>query len=196
MLFRSPVGCIRPFFYYIGHAVSPSTMDKLGQPAWSIRRATARDHEGVVELQKRLNRPSRSNSVIREYFLAINEQRIVGCAAVRKSGNRGYLYGLAVDKPWRRRGVGHALTQKRLDWLRGQNVVSAFVMAMFWNVRFFKKHGFIVTKKGAMTELKQLHSDFKDSWSTRSALLVADLSLSSLAVSGTRGKNEQWNIRS
>jgi len=130
----------------------------------------------------RVSRPLRSDSVITEYFVAVSAQGIVGCAAVRKQDNLGYLYGLAVDKSWRRKGIGHTLTQKRLDWLRAQDVALAFVMSMFWNVRFFKKHGFSLTNKGTKLELKGLHNDFSDCWSTRSSLLVVDLSLSTLNI--------------
>jgi N-acetylglutamate synthase-like GNAT family acetyltransferase len=95
----------------------------------------------------------------------------MGCAAVRKDGEVGYLYGLAVDKAWRRQGIGHALTQERLDWLRNEAAKSAYVLAMFWNVRFFKKHGFELTDRSLARELGQLHGDFSQSWSARSALL-------------------------
>src|SRR5271165_6383179 len=110
-------------------------MTKPAQTRWSIRRAITEDAKAVNELQERVNRPSRSSSLICEYFVAVSEQEIVGCAAVRKRGTLGYLYGLAVDKSWRRNGIGHALTQKRLDWLWHQSVSAVFVMAMFWNIR-------------------------------------------------------------
>lgn len=150
-------------------------MGKPGMPAWSIRRATAQDRECIHELQERLSRPLRSDSVTSEYFVAVSGCQIVGCAAVRKRGNVGYLYGLVVDKSWRRQGIGHALTQTRLDWLRNQNVASAFVMAMFWNIRFFRKHRFVLTNRRNVAELESLHSDFADSWSRKSALLFIDM---------------------
>jgi N-acetylglutamate synthase-like GNAT family acetyltransferase len=162
-------------------------MDKLETTPWSIRRATARDHDAVKEFQARARRPSRSDSVITEYFVAVSETKIVGCAAVRKRGQVGYLYGLVVDERWRRRGIGHALTQKRLDWLHDRNVTLGFVMAMFWNIRFFKKHGFVLTPKRNHQELENLHRDFTDRWSARSALLVSHLSSSSPA---SRGRQE------
>jgi len=160
-------------------------MSERAAPIWSIRRAIPSDLEGVDQLQRRLKRPLRSDSVISEYFVAVVEQRIVGCAAVRKRGGVGYLYGLAVEKPWRRMGIGHALTEMRLEWLRARSIVSAFVLAMFWNIRFFKKHGFHLTSREKGKELKHLHSDFADPWSTRSALLFVNLS-SPLACSGGR----------
>ena len=157
-------------------------------PIWSIRRATGRDSEDVNQLQKNLRRPQRSDSVISEYFVAVSEQRIVGCAAVRERDGIGYLYGLAVEKSWRRMGIGHALTTTRLEWLRGRNILSGFVLAMFWNIRFFKKHGFRLTNREKVNDLQQLHGDFCDLWSKRSALLFVDLSSSSPKRPGARSK--------
>jgi N-acetylglutamate synthase-like GNAT family acetyltransferase len=150
-------------------------MDKPELSAWTIRRATSDDRESIQELQARLNRPSRTDSVTSEYFVAVSVPQIVACAAVRKRGNIGYLYGLVVDKPWRRQGIGHALTETRLHWLRSQNIEVAVVIAMFWNVKFFKKHDFSLTNRRSMGELERLHSDFGESWSRRSALLSVNI---------------------
>jgi N-acetylglutamate synthase-like GNAT family acetyltransferase len=152
-------------------------MSEPGHPSWSIRKATSSDLDAVTDIQKRTNRPARSDSVVSEYFVAVSGLRIVGCAAVRKRAKIGYLYGLAVDKAWRRQGIGHALTCVRLNWLCTQRATSALVLAMFWNVKFFKKHGFILTNKSTFARLERLHRDFSDRWSTRSALLVLDLAL-------------------
>lgn len=146
-------------------------MDELTHTKWSIRRAIADDRKAISQLQKRLHRPPRSDSAILEYIVAESDSTIIGCAAVRKRDGLGYLYGLVVDKPWRRKGVGHALTQQRLDWLRDENVRSVFVMAMFWNIKFFKKHRFVLVKKEESRGLARLHRDFIDQWSNRSALL-------------------------
>jgi N-acetylglutamate synthase-like GNAT family acetyltransferase len=99
---------------------------------------------------------------------------IVGCAAVRVRGPLGYLYGLAVDKAWRRRGIGHALTQGRLNFLRDAGSGTAYVFAMFWNIRFFKRHGFTLADRKKIPELVNLHRDFAENWNSRSALLQAD----------------------
>jgi N-acetylglutamate synthase-like GNAT family acetyltransferase len=170
--------------------------DKTRNSTWSIRRATSADRNGVDGLQKRQHRPSRSDSVILEYFVAVSDDRIIGCAAVRKGNNVGYLYGLVVDKPWRRRGIGHALTEKRLDWLRDENVRSVFVMAMFWNIRFFKKHDFTLANKREVDGLAQLHSDFRDAWSNRSALLFLGLPSRMPPAEGAGREDEESTIQS
>lgn len=141
----------------------------------TIRRATEFDSKAITSFQDELNRPRRSDTIASEYFLAEVSGNLLGCAAVRVRGQTGYLYGLAVSKPWRRHGIGHALTDRRLDWLRETEAASAFVLAMFWNIRFFKQHGFERVDPRKKRDLASLHQDFVDKWSARSVLLVNNL---------------------
>jgi N-acetylglutamate synthase-like GNAT family acetyltransferase len=152
------------------------TMQKQADSVWTIRRASSDDLKSIVDLQLRSRRPRRTDSKTKEYFVAMVEQKIVGCAAVRKRKDLGYLYGLVVEKTWRRRGIGHALTHVRLDWLRHESAVRVFVLAMFWNIKFFRKHGFALVDKRKAHGLRRLHCDFEDAWSSRSALLHLELS--------------------
>jgi len=145
------------------------------EQVWTIRRATEADSGEVSSFQQSLNRPQRSDSICSEYFLAEVDGELVGCAAVRLKEQTGYLYGLVVSKRWRRRGIGYALTDRRLDWLRGTRASSAFVLSMFWNIRFFKRHGFELADRRKKRDLGSLHQDFTDKWSARSVLLVVDL---------------------
>lgn len=142
---------------------------------WNIRRATEADSEAIVDFQERLRRPKRFDSVTTEYLIAEDSGKIVGCSAARAREKSGYVYGLVVDKPWRRRGIGHTLVKENLARLRAEGSNSAFVLVMFWNIRFFKKHGFELADRLKKRELGSLHQDFTDTWSARSVLLVTDL---------------------
>ena len=125
----------------------------------------------ILRLQSGENRPARRDSKVQEYFVADAGGQIVGCAAVRAKQNTGYLYGMVVNKAWRKRGIGHALTDARLTSLEKSGVTTAFGLSMFWNLRFFRKHGFTVVQRTAFPELQQLHGDFLEGWSRRSALI-------------------------
>lgn len=144
------------------------------QASLEIRHASRRDWGAILALHNSLNRPERTDSVASEFFVAITDS-IVACAAARNRGNLGYLYGLAVKKTWRRQGIGHALTQERLAWLRANGATSVFVLAMFWNIKFFKKHGFELAPKSLVPGLQHLHGDFSQDWSARSTLLLCRL---------------------
>ena len=150
-------------------------LTEAAEGRWLIRRATEDDSSAIELFHKAMRRPPRSDSVASEYFIAESLGKIVGCAAVRAQGRFGYLYGLAVDKTWRRQGIGHSLTQRRLDWLRETGAESAFVFAMFWNIHFFRRHGFKPIDRKRRFELAGFHQDFTETWNSRSALLEADL---------------------
>jgi len=147
-------------------------MKQRAQTEWKIRKATRSDAEAIVSFLEAQHRPRRSDFVVSEYFIAESLGEIVGCVAARKQAQRGYLYGLSVEKSRRRRGIGHALTQYGIDWLREEDVDAVFTLVMFWNIQFVKRHGFELVDKGIKAELRNLHPDFVDKWAARSALMV------------------------
>jgi N-acetylglutamate synthase-like GNAT family acetyltransferase len=153
---------------------------QAGKHEWEIRRGTDEDAEIITRFHRNQNRPNRSDSVASEYFIAEVSGDIVGCAAARLTNGVGYFYGLAVDKAWRRRGIGHDLTRYALDCLRTTGAKSAFTLVMFWNIRFFKRHGFELADRRTKQVLNGLHRDFTDKWSVRSVLLVIDFKKSSI----------------
>lgn len=158
---------------------------------WVIRRALDDDSNSIRALHKALNRPMRGDSVSSEYFVVSTpQQSIVGCAAVRKINSIGYLYGLGVDKSWRRCGIGHALTQERLEWLKVNGAATAYVLAMFWNIRFFKKHGFLLAERTLIEKLRDVHQDFSERWSSRSALLRYEFQPETKSAIGHAGQND------
>jgi ribosomal protein S18 acetylase RimI-like enzyme len=60
-------------------------------------------------------------------FVVRDSGNIVGVAYAWESAGLGQLFGLVVDEPFRRRGIGQALLQARLHWLRLQVARSALM---------------------------------------------------------------------
>lgn len=145
----------------------PATSSALA----SIRQASRRDFASISKLNLLTKRPQRTDLQLREYLIAEIDRELVGCAALRCRRDCGYLYGLTVHPYWRRQGIGHSLTAQRLETIRAKGLHHAFVFAMFWNVKFFKRHGFALTDKSRASQLRWLHMDFEDAWCRRSALL-------------------------
>lgn len=141
----------------------------MGQ--WSLDRARQVDWSTILTLQVAENRPRRKDSSVTEYLVAKVGNDLVGCVAGRYKGEVGYLYGLVVGRQWRRRGIGHALTDQCLAHLQSQSATKVFALAMFWNVHFFKRHDFVVTKRSTLSNLMYLHEDFREEWGRHSALL-------------------------
>lgn len=137
----------------------------------TIRQACSRDFASISKLNLFTKRPQRTDLQLREYLIAEIDRELVGCAALRCRRDFGYLYGLTVHPNWRRQGIGHSLTARRLEAIGTQGLHHAFVFAMFWNVKFFKRHGFALTDRNRASQLRWLHMDFEDTWCRRSALL-------------------------
>jgi N-acetylglutamate synthase-like GNAT family acetyltransferase len=142
-----------------------------GEELWNLYKAHKADWPAIVDLQSAENRPMHQDSRVSEYFVAKVDHELVGCVAGRCKGEIGYLYGLVVRKEWRRQGIGHALTGQCLAHLQTRSAGQVFALAMFWNVRFFKGHRFIVVKRSTFPGLIGLHGDFCEAWGRRSALL-------------------------
>jgi N-acetylglutamate synthase-like GNAT family acetyltransferase len=143
-----------------------------------IRKATRPDFVKISKLNFFTKRPQRTDARFQEYFVAELATEIVGCAALRCRRDSGYLYGLTVDPRWRRHGIGHSLTNRRLEAVRAKGLQTAFVFAMFWNAKFFKRHGFMLTERTRALQLCWLHKDFEARWCRRSALLFLPLDAS------------------
>lgn len=143
--------------------------------AYRIRKARRPDWPKILRLNSQQNRPARKDSVVSEYFVAYAGAEIVGAAAIRLIRNTGYLYGLVVARDWRQRGIGHALISACLDHVRVVGGERVLAFAMFWNIRFFRRHRFYPIKRSSLSEPDSLHGDFTEEWCRHSALLCTDV---------------------
>jgi N-acetylglutamate synthase-like GNAT family acetyltransferase len=160
------------------HPRPPEHQRSANRPAiaYRIRKARKPDWPKIVRLNSHHNRPGRQDSTVFDYLVAIVTREIVGAAAIRLNGTTGYLYGLVVASGWRRNGIGHALTDACLERVRDFGAERVFAFAMFWNIRFFRQHGFAPIKRASLAEPNLLHGDFSEEWCQHSTLLCADLS--------------------
>lgn len=138
---------------------------------YEIRRARTEDWPAILRLQTAERRPQRLDSRVSDYCVVIVGTELVACIGARCKSEIAYLYGLVVTKTWRRRGIGHAITTFCIDRLCDAGATRVFALAMFWNVAFFQKHGFSVTKRSLYHGLSGIHGDFTEEWCRRSALL-------------------------
>jgi N-acetylglutamate synthase-like GNAT family acetyltransferase len=137
---------------------------------FEIRAATMTDVQAIRRIYRSLNRPKRRIRVS-EYLVAVNGSGVVGCAAVRRFRGGGYLYGLAVDRSCQRLGVGSRLTVARIERVRDSGDDLAIVMAMFWNVSFFRRLGFRSIRRDAVPSAAKRLGDFRNPVYKHSAIL-------------------------
>ncbi len=133
------------------------------------------DATEIQQIYLALGRPARAE-LLSEHYLVVREPTcLAGCAAVRLIATRertqGYLYGLAVRNEFQRRGIGRALTEARLERIRCCGGTDAIALAMFWNVGFFRRLGFVTVRREELSlEVREL-PDFRDTRYRRSAVV-------------------------
>lgn len=136
----------------------------------SIRHASPEEVKEIRKIHGELHRPKRPVRAS-EYLVAVDSQRVVACAAVRMFKGGGYLYGLAVERKSQRCGVGAALTRARMDLIRERGESLAVVLAMFWNVNFFRKLGFQTVRREELPAAVRRIADFRKPEYKHSAVL-------------------------
>jgi len=140
-----------------------------------IRQAEPSDGRWIVDLHRAMSRPLREGMDCSEYWLALSDERRVGCAGVSLLPDGGYLYGLSVLKSYRSQGIGAALTEARVERVRAHGGSFAFALAMFWNVRFFRRLGFDTFPRKDLPETVLRLSDLSNPLYRRSAVLLKRL---------------------
>lgn len=124
----------------------------------------------IRKIHQELGRPKRQVRVS-EYLVAVDSQHVLACAAVRIFKGGGYLYGLAVERKSQRCGTGSALTRARLALIQQRGQSLAVVLAMFWNVKFFRELGFQGVKRQALPLAVRRLADFRNPDYKHSAVL-------------------------
>lgn len=97
--------------------------------------AESDDKEGVAQFIARNPGLSR---------VAMDGSTIVGVSMCGHDGRRGHIYHVAVDRAYRRYGLGKRLVQECLDGLRGVGIVRAIILVADYNLggaEFWKRAG-------------------------------------------------------
>ena len=80
-------------------------------------------------------------------FVAVDGSKIIGAVLGGSDGRRGYLYHLAVDKTYQKKGVGRQLIESCLAALKSQGLKKCHIFVISSNLeglRFWEKSGWLV----------------------------------------------------
>lgn len=102
---------------------------------YSLREMTISDYDRILALWQKTPELGLSDADSREGIRAFLErnpglcfvceegERLIGTILCGHDGRRGYIYHLAVDEPYRKRGIGRQLNRQSLDVVRLRGIV-------------------------------------------------------------------------
>ena len=130
-----------------------------------IRTATEEDIPRIIEIEhEAISPPWTHGGLLGEIYsddvffaLAVEDDVILGFVILRRMGDEGELFQIAVDNKHRRRGVADTLMESAADWAQNNGVDSIYLEVREGNeaaIALYEKHGFIKTgrRKGYYTE--------------------------------------------
>jgi ribosomal protein S18 acetylase RimI-like enzyme len=101
---------------------------------WEISEMKISDYDEVMSLWRNAGYIHLSNADSRENikaylnrnpglsFVARAEEKLIGAILGGQDGRRGFLHHLAIDRKYRKMGIGHALVEKCLGALKEWNI--------------------------------------------------------------------------
>ena len=123
-----------------------------------IRLMTAQDYDAVYQLWLNtpgmgLNNMDDSCEGINKYlqcnpltcFVAEEKESIIGVILSGHDGRRGFIYHLAVDQAYQRKGIGRTLVEAAMDALKGEGIHKVALVVYGGNAKgnaFWEKIGF------------------------------------------------------
>ena len=87
------------------------------------------------------------------FLVAVADGKVIGTAMGGYDGHRGWIYSLAVDKPWLSRGVGTALMEEIEVRFKTLGCLKVNLQVMASNsevVDFYQKQGYLVEERISM----------------------------------------------
>src|SRR3954464_13135733 len=117
--------------------IRPARPSELSPVAATLRSAGLGANVG-----RRLELPHRSPGG--DVLAAVHRGEVVGGAAVAGFGPTGWIGALGVIGAVRRRGIGTALTEAAVDWLRGHGAQTAMLYATDAGRPVYQRLGFVI----------------------------------------------------
>jgi len=77
------------------------------------------------------------------HFVALVDERVVGCALFHPRGDEGRLFQMAVLEEYRGRGIGKALVAFLEETARERNLETVFLHARDYAVSFYSQCGYL-----------------------------------------------------
>jgi amino-acid N-acetyltransferase len=123
--------------------------------------ATQADLENVLGLLESAQLPKAGVAEnIHNFILALEQDRLVGCAGLEIHGDAGLLRSVAVTKDYQRQGLGSKLTESILDLAEHHRLLSASLLTETAK-DYFSRFGFEEVSRKDLPESLKESAEFK-----------------------------------
>ena len=103
-------------------------------------------YDDIWENRKNLRRKIKRDP--ESIFLAINDNKIIGCVFIVEDGWNAFIWRLSVRKKYRRQGIGKMLMQKAEEIIKKRGIKESSIFVDTKNKRlkqWYKKQGYLKT---------------------------------------------------
>ena len=133
--------------------INKESNTQVGNFSINIILANEDDIIHILEIEQEANSPSWTHGALLSeiykedsfFIVAVDNENIIGFAIMNNTDNCGEILKIAVDKSWRRKGVGDLLIRSVLDHAECMKYDSVFLEVRKTNdaaIRLYEKHGF------------------------------------------------------
>jgi amino-acid N-acetyltransferase len=123
--------------------------------------ATQADLEDVLKLLEQTHLPKAGVAEnIQNFILALEQDKLVGCAGLEIYGDAGLLRSVAIDSQYQKQGLGSRLTEGILD-LAEQYRLSSVSLLTETARNYFPKFGFVEVSRPDLPEALTASEEFR-----------------------------------
>jgi amino-acid N-acetyltransferase len=122
-----------------------------------ILSANSSDYNAIKALLAASKLPFEDIGTEKQYFIIAKENnKLIGCIAIERYGNRAILRSMAVDELFRGQGISKELYKALLDYCIAQNIIELMLLTTTAKA-YFEKAGWQLTHRDSV------HADVKQS---------------------------------
>jgi len=138
----------------------------------NIRLANDEDVVAILQLLKTNDLPvSDLGKGHRIFFVAVTDQRTIGCVAVEIYETVGLLRSVAVKEDFRQNGIGQQLVSQAEKWSSENGLESLFLLTTTAS-EFFAKRGWQITERNSVPDSIASSSEFASICPTSAICMV------------------------
>jgi N-acetylglutamate synthase-like GNAT family acetyltransferase len=144
--------------------------------SFRIVKADERHRSEIDRLIKetRIGEGYEADRPVRDFWVAKQGDRVVGCAGVVYFNGIAILTHVAVEAELRRQGIGGALVDKAYDAAQGKGVKVVALITMYYRFNWFKKWGFRTVPRAELPAHIACYPDFTSKRYMKCAVMLSD----------------------